>query len=133
VRFLGAVPPADVPAVINSATLVLMPSRREGLPLVAIEAAFMGRPVVAVRRSGLPEVVVDGETGLLAAPEDVEGLAAAALAVLEDPPRGRRMGRAARRRAGERFSIAQCAARFDELYRALASAGRPATALTTSG
>jgi glycogen(starch) synthase len=119
VRFVGAVAPEDVPAVINRATLVLMPSRREGLPLVAIEAALMGRPVVATAVSGLAEVVTDGETGRLAAKDDVEGLSRAVLDLLAHPERTRRMGRSARERARDRFGLARCTASFDALYRRL--------------
>jgi glycogen(starch) synthase len=119
VRFVGAVAPEDVPAVINRATLVLMPSRREGLPLVAIEAALMGRPVVATAVSGLAEVVTDGETGRLAAKDDVEGLSRAVLDLLAHPEGTRRMGRSARERARDRFGLARCAASFDALYQRL--------------
>lgn len=118
-RFLGVVLPDDVPAVINRATLVLMPSRREGLPLVAIEAAYMGRPVVATPVSGLAEIVVDGATGLLAPKDDVGGLSRAVLTLLEHPELARRMGAAARQRARELFALDRCADRFDELYRRL--------------
>jgi glycogen synthase len=125
-EFLGLVPPDDVASVMNRATLVLMPSRRDSLPLVAIEAASMGRPTVAARTSGLPEVVAEGETGLLAPPDDAEALARAVLTLLEQPDLARRMGIASRRRARDLFSLEQCANSFDALYRRLLDA-RPAT------
>jgi glycogen(starch) synthase len=121
VEFPGVIRPADVPSVIDRATLVLMPSRREGLPLVAIEAAFMGRPVVATSASGLVEVVVDGETGLLAPKEDIDALAQAVLTLLEHPERARTMGRSARRHAADAFDLDRCVNRFDELYRSMVS------------
>lgn len=130
VRFVGAVAPEDVPAVINRATLVLMPSRREGLPLVAIEAALMGRPVVATAVSGLAEVVADGETGRLAAKDDVEGLSRAVLDLLAHPERTRRMGRSARERARDRFGLARCTASFDALYTRLVPSSPEAAAAT---
>lgn len=119
VQFLGSVSPGDVPSVIDRATLVLMPSRREALSLVAIETAYMGRPAVATRVSGLPEVVVDGETGLLAPKDDVEALSQAVLTLLEHPDVARRMGRVARRRARDVFDLQRSVERFDELYRSI--------------
>ena len=65
VDFIGWVAPDKVPELINSATIVLMPSRWEGLPSVALQASMMARPVLATSVGGLPEVVVHGETGLL--------------------------------------------------------------------
>src|SRR5206468_1041812 len=55
VEFTGWIAPDQVPDLINTATMVLMPSRREGLPLVGIEAALMRRPLIATRVGGLPE------------------------------------------------------------------------------
>jgi glycosyltransferase involved in cell wall biosynthesis len=120
VEFLGAVPHDEVPSLIERATVVLMPSRREGLGLVAIEAAYMGRPTVATRVAGLVEVVLHGETGLLAPGEDAGALSRAVLTLLARPEAARRMGEAARRRAREVFDLRRCADRFDELYRRLA-------------
>jgi glycogen synthase len=119
IEFLGSVHPGDVPSVIDRATLVLMPSRREGLPLVAIEAAYMGRPTVATQVSGLPEVVVNGETGLLAPRDDVEALSQAVLTLLTHPDVARRMGSVARCRARDVFDLERCVERFDELYRSI--------------
>jgi glycosyltransferase involved in cell wall biosynthesis len=117
VQFLGPVRPDDVPSLIDRATLVLIPSRREALSLVAIETAYMGRPAVATRVSGLAEVVVDGETGLLAPKDDVEALSRAVLVLLEHPDVARRMGAAARRRARVVFDLRRYVEKFDELYR----------------
>ena len=84
---MGWVEPSGVPALLNTATVVLMPSRREGLPLVGIQAALMARPIVAAARAGgLPEIVVHGQTGLLVEKEDSRALAAA-VAYLLDPRR----------------------------------------------
>jgi glycogen(starch) synthase len=76
VDFVGWVSPDEVAELINTATIVVVPSRGwEALPLVALEAAFMERPVVAAKDAGLPEVVVHRETGLLVDKEDSAGLA----------------------------------------------------------
>ncbi|HKA56747.1 MAG TPA: glycosyltransferase family 4 protein, partial [Candidatus Binatia bacterium] len=123
VDFLGAVTPDTVPSLLNRASLVLMPSRTEGLPLVAVEAALMARPVVATRVGGLPEVVVHRHTGLLVDKEDCQGLAEAITFVLEHPQAVAHMGQAARRRAQAVFSLERCVAAYDALYRTLAREG----------
>jgi glycosyltransferase involved in cell wall biosynthesis len=123
VDFVGWVAPAQVPRLLNSATAVVIPSRQEALPLVALEAALMARPVVATRVGGLPEVVVHRQTGLLVEPEDPGALAAAMADVLEHPETAERMGQAARSRAREVFSLERCVAAYDALYRTLAREG----------
>lgn len=77
VRFYGALPPAALAERYAAARLVAVPSRREGFGLVAAEAAAAGRAVVASRVGGLADIVVDGVTGVLVPPDDVEALAAA--------------------------------------------------------
>jgi glycosyltransferase involved in cell wall biosynthesis len=104
---------------MNRATLVLLPSRREGLPMVAIQAAFAQRPIVAANVGGMSEVVLHGRTGLLAPPGDEDALARAVCALLRDPERARGLAAAARAHALERFSKARCVASFDGLYRRL--------------
>jgi glycosyltransferase involved in cell wall biosynthesis len=84
VDFVGWVGPDEVAGLINTATIVVVPSRGwEALPLVALEAAFMERPVVAAKDAGLPEVVVHRETGLLVDKEDSAGLAEAMAYLIE--------------------------------------------------
>jgi glycogen(starch) synthase len=124
VDFLGWVVPQDVPALINAATIVLMPSRHEGLPIVALQAAQMARPVVATPVDGLSEVMVHGESGLLVEPEDSRALAEAIAFLLERPEVARGMGEAARRRAQEVFSWERHVDAYDTLYRRLI--GQPA-------
>ena len=70
----GWVSRADVSAYIDASDALIMPSRYEGLPLVAIEAMRKGRPVIASWCDGLAELVVDGETGILFAPNDVQAI-----------------------------------------------------------
>ena len=121
VDFMGWVAPENVPALINTATVVVVPSRGwESLPLVALEAAFMARPVVAARDGGLPEVVVHQDTGLLVDKEDSVGLAHALSFLLECPEAAVQMGQAARQRALEVFSLERCINAYDALYRKLA-------------
>jgi len=122
VDFLGWVEFERMPALLNSVTMVLMPSRQlEGFGLVALEAALMARPVVATRVGGLPEVVLHEQTGLLVEPEDGTALAAAIAWLFAHPERATQMGQAARRRAQEVFSWERCVDAYDALYRKLST------------
>jgi len=120
VEFTGWVAPDKVPELLNTVTAVIMPSRREALGLVALEAALMERPVVGSRVGGIPEVIIHKETGLLFKKEDVIGLTEGITFLLEHPNMATRMGQAARRRALEQFSWRQYVAAYDTLYRKLA-------------
>lgn len=120
VCFLGAVTREAVPATLNRATLVMMPSRVEGFGLTALEAAWMARPVVAAAVGGLPEVVLDGVTGLLVPPEDPRALAGAVGSLLRDPRRLEALGLEARRRVG-RFGWEEYVQRYLDLYRELSA------------
>lgn len=97
---------SDVAALLAAADVFVLPSRVEGLPLTVLEAMAAARPVVATRVGGTPEAVVDGETGLLVPPGDVEALAAALDSLLGDSDLARRLGEAGRRRVEERFTSA---------------------------
>jgi glycosyltransferase involved in cell wall biosynthesis len=79
----------------------------------------MARPVVGTWVGGLPEVVVDGETGLVVAKEDPVALAGAIIRLLTDPQRATAMGQSARRRALERFGWERFLTDYDALYRRL--------------
>jgi glycogen(starch) synthase len=119
VEFTGWVPAEKVPDLINTATVLLMPSRREGLPLVGIEAMQMGRPLVATRVGGLPELIVQEQTGILVKPQDVHGLATALAFLLRNPRLASSMGEAARRRATSDFNLTRCIAEYDAIYQRL--------------
>ena len=103
VSFLGRCGPARVAGFLAGARALVVPSIYEGMPLVVLEAMAQGLPVVASRVSGIPEVVVDGETGWLVPPEDPAALAAALREVLGDPAEAERRGSAGRRRATELY------------------------------
>lgn len=119
VRFLGWVGPAAVGRVLDSASVVLLPSRTEGMPLASLEASGRGRPVVATRVGGLAEVVAHERTGLLVAPEDVAALGEALGDLLSDCEGARRMGERARQRAAEHFSWGRCVDSYEAHYRDL--------------
>lgn len=108
--FLGRCGAPRVRALLGGAAALVVPSTYEGMPLVVLEAMEAGLPVVASRVSGIPEVVVDGETGWLVPPEDPRRLAAALGEALGDPAEARRRGEAGRRRVDERFRPAAAAA-----------------------
>jgi glycogen(starch) synthase len=117
VEFTGAVRPENVPALLDAASLVVVPSRwDEPFGLVALEAALMARPVVATRAGGLVEVVEHDVTGLLVEKEDVVALAAAMVHLLTDPVTADRMGKTARLRARERFAWDRCVDEYEQLY-----------------
>jgi glycosyltransferase involved in cell wall biosynthesis len=111
----GRVP--DVAAWLRRATLLVHPARWEGFGLGVLEAMLAGLPVVASRVSSLPELVVDGETGFLVAPDDPDTLAAAVVRALEQPE----LGEAGRARARSEFSVARMADRTAALYESILS------------
>lgn len=93
-EFLG--PRADIPRLLTEASLFVLPSRWEGLPVALLEALAAGRPVIATRVGGVPEVVRDGVDGLLVEPDDPAALAEAIASLLRDPARAAAMGSAPR-------------------------------------
>lgn len=123
VQFIGWVAPERVPELMNQTTIVVMPSRSEGLPQVGIQAAQMARPVVAARVGGLPEVVLDGETGLLVQAEDSDALASSIAWLLSHPEAAVRMGVAARFRAQVVFDWTSYLNAYDALYQRISAGG----------
>jgi len=75
VELLGQVDHSDLPAMIARSTMVVLPSYNEGVPNVLLEAMSSGKPVVATRVGGIPEVVIDGKTGILCTEKSVSSLA----------------------------------------------------------
>ena len=109
----------DVEDRIAELDVFVLPSRGENLPIAILEAMAAALPVVATRVGGVPEVVVDGETGLLVEPEDTAGLAAALDRVAGDDELRQRLGRAGATRVVEHFDATSTARRMVELYRNL--------------
>jgi glycosyltransferase involved in cell wall biosynthesis len=103
VTFLGS--RSDMPELYAACDLVVLASDAEVQPVSLIEAAAAGRPVVATRVGGTPDVVIDGLTGVLVPPGDPEMLARAIVSVLADPHRAAAKGEAARRHVQPRFSM----------------------------
>jgi glycosyltransferase involved in cell wall biosynthesis len=120
VTFLGRVSP--VGPLLERSAVVVVPSRGEGFGMVALEAAERGRAAIVSRVGGLPEIVADGETGLVVAPEDDTELAEAILALARDPERVRTLGVAARQRAVSSFSPEAAVDGVERVYRSTAAA-----------
>jgi glycosyltransferase involved in cell wall biosynthesis len=120
-RFLGRCGAPRVRGLLAGATALVVPSTYEGMPLVVLEAMEAGLPVVASAVSGIPEVVVDGETGWLVPPEDPERLAAALAEALDRPEEARRRGEAGRRRVEALYRPERAA----EVWREVVLAGSP--------
>jgi len=114
VLFVGFRSPAA--PYLAAADVVALPSLTEGMPNVVLEAMALGRPVVGTRVGGIPELIVDGETGLLVPARDEAALASAIAGLLADDERRKAMGVAARRRTVERFSVAAMAAATEAVY-----------------
>jgi glycosyltransferase involved in cell wall biosynthesis len=106
----------DAPDLLGELDVLALPSWTEGLPLVVLEAMARRRPVVATPVGGTPEVVVDGETGLLVPPRDPDALAAALRRLLGDADLRRRMGEAGYQRVRERFAADAMADRMLAIY-----------------
>ncbi len=115
VSFLGF--RKDVPALLCELS-VLVHASTTGEPFgqVIVEAMAAGLPVVATNGGGVPEIVVDGQTGLLVPMNDAAAMARAIVTILSDPPLAQRMGRLARERAADNFSIQQTAQAVHDVY-----------------
>ena len=117
VRFLGY--RTDVGTLLGSCDLLLCPSTLEATPYVILEAMAAGLPVVASRIYGIPEVVLDGSTGILVEPSATDELARAIDALSRDRELRARMGEEGKRRWEEAFRIERCVAETEAVYREL--------------
>lgn len=113
-QFLGETD--DVPSRLRGLDIFVVSSVREGTTTTAIEAMACGLPVVATAVGGVPDVVIDGETGLLVPPGDAEAMAAAILTLVGDASLRERFGAAGRLRAEALFSSTNYLDRIDAAY-----------------
>jgi len=116
VTFTGRVPRDEVLKWYQRARIVVLPSRSEGLPLVAVEASLSGAALVATRVGGIPEVVLDSETGALVPPEDPAALASAILRLLDQPELAEAAGDRGRAHVRTLFSPEAMADAYLALY-----------------
>jgi glycosyltransferase involved in cell wall biosynthesis len=114
----------DVLAIMSSLAVHALPSLREGCPMAVLEAMGRGIPNVVSRIAGMAELIEHGRSGLLVEPDDPQALADALLFLLRDGAAARDIGRAGRLRVESRFTAAQMADRYEELFRRAAEAGR---------
>ena len=110
---------ADVPRLLDAVDVVCLPSLYEGMPLTAIEASAMARPIVATAVDGTPEVVREGITGRLVPPADPTALGDALRSLLREPDTARRMGQAGREWTLARFDLDRQVAATARVYRSL--------------
>lgn len=115
----------DMPSVYRAAHVVALPSYREGLPKVVIEASACGRPVVTTDAPGCRDAVVDGETGYLVPVRDSQALAARIRTLLESRELRQRLGEAGRRLVVERFSTECVVEATLKVYDELLAQSRP--------
>ena len=117
--FWGPCSPDEIVMLVDSATVVLVPSRLEGFGLIALEGMLGLRPVVAARTGGLPEVL--GESGgMLVEPDDPVELANAVKTLLGDRQRALDLATTGRQRALVKFTLRRCVDEYEVLYRRLA-------------
>ncbi len=98
---------------------------QEGSPVAVMEAQLSGLPVVATRHAGIPEVVLEGETGLLVEEGDLEGMATAIARLADDPPLAAQLGNAGRDRCAARFTVAHHIEQLMALIERVRSEGPP--------
>jgi len=116
----------DIPEILAASDIVALMSRfGEGCPNALLEAMSAGKPVVAARSGGIPEVVVDGETGVLVPPEDVEALQTALRDLAADPARRRRMGAAGKARVDREFTVGRLVSSYESLFSELTAPRTP--------
>jgi len=123
VKFLGKTDRA--PSLLKACDVFCLPSRSEGMSNALLEAMACGRPSVATRVGGTPEVIEDGLSGFLVESEDDAAVAERILALLDDPERAREMGETARRVVEERFSAGRMVADMTKRYDSLIETCRP--------
>ncbi|HET6440269.1 MAG TPA: glycosyltransferase family 4 protein [Anaeromyxobacter sp.] len=117
---LGPVPEAELPALFAQATVFCLPTLREPFGLAFLDAMACALPCVGTRVEAVPEIVAEGETGLLVAPGDPVALSEALAHLLCDPARAREMGARGRERVAARYRWELVAARLEDLVKPLA-------------
>lgn len=109
----------DIPDILNLLDVFVLSSYKEGLPNVIMEAMAAGKPVVATDVGGIPELVVDGETGFLVPSNNVEKLSQAVIRLLENPKVAERMGEKGKERISTFFLVDRMVRETENLYSSL--------------
>jgi glycosyltransferase involved in cell wall biosynthesis len=106
----------DISELLASFDLSVLPSRSEGFGRVNLEAMAMGKPVISTKIGGIPEVVLDGVTGILVPPRDSKALSHAVMMLLSDSHLRESMGQEGRRRVEEHFTLQAHVQRIERIY-----------------
>lgn len=114
VKFLGV--RRDIPLLLKAIDIFVSPAIKEAFGINLIEAMFMSLPCIATNVGGIPEVVIDGETGILVPPADSEALAKAIKKLLSNPELAKRYGKAGNRRVLENFTVDKYIRKLENLY-----------------
>jgi glycosyltransferase involved in cell wall biosynthesis len=126
VTFLGRLPEPDTLAEIARSDILVLPSFMEGLPIVLMEAMALGKPVVATRVAGIPELVTDGESGLLFTPSDWTELAEKLSMLVIDQGLRQRLGKSGPQRIARDFDVKRSAVQLRDLFhRHVLSSAKP--------
>ncbi len=116
-EFKGWVEPEQIPGLINDSTIVVVPSRwQEPFGLAALQAMQMARPVIAAKVGGLPDIILDQQTGLLFEPENADALSLAMLKLISDQNATIRLGLSGRQHAELSFNWEDCVSRYQAIY-----------------
>jgi glycosyltransferase involved in cell wall biosynthesis len=126
VEMLGALPNDQVPAQMARAQAIALPTyfKGEAFPVMLLEGMAMGLPTIGSRYVGIPDIISDGETGLLVEPQDVEGLAGALEVLVSNPQSAAEMGRKGRLRAERLFSSEAMGRSMTALYTSVSELGK---------
>lgn len=122
----------DIADIMRTLSVFVLPSLSEGTPVTILEAMASALPVVATRVGGVPQLVQDGQTGLLADAVDPQGLAAALAVYIHDPALGVRHGKAGRARVQATHSVDAMVAAYDAMYTRLLKGSRADSAMGQS-
>lgn len=114
VTFLGK--QKDIPTLLKSSNIFVLPSKREAFGLVNLEAMLTPLPIVATKIGGIPEIIKDGDTGILVEAEDSEALADAIKSLIEDSETRNKMANAGQKRALEHFDAKKMAEAYEKEY-----------------
>jgi L-malate glycosyltransferase len=119
VEWIGAIPNTEVSEFYQNLDVVVVPSRKESFGVTAVEGSACARPIIASRVGGLPEVVIDQETGIMVEPENVDALAQAMEHLMQHPEERQRMGRNGREFVLKHYDWQHNVSQMEEVYRKL--------------
>jgi glycosyltransferase involved in cell wall biosynthesis len=117
IKFLGF--REDIPTMLSQLDILVVPSLQEPFGKIVIEGMAMAKPVVASRVGGIPEIILNGETGLLVPPGDTEALRRALYTLITNPEKRYAMGRRGRQRVEQDFALSQNIRKTEEVYASL--------------